>query len=64
MSLFDHQRIGIPCDCGRETKKSIAWLKSHKQFTCLCGTVIHLKADHLLGVVRDVERGFARLGRF
>lgn len=44
--LFDAASLEIPCEnCGRKTKQTIGWIKTHEQFTCPCGTVINLKAD-------------------
>ena len=37
--VLDSYAIDITCqNCQRKTPKSIGWLKTHKQFTCRCGT--------------------------
>ena len=60
-SIFDKQELTIPCPhCGREIKKSIGWLKRHRQFVCPCG-VTTFKADDLIRGVQQVDR---RLDKF
>ena len=37
--ILDSDTIDITCqNCQRKTSKSVEWLKTHKQFTCRCGT--------------------------
>ena len=37
--VLDSYTIDITCqNCQRKTPKSVGWLKTHKQFTCRCGT--------------------------
>lgn len=37
-SFIDSAEIELPCEkCGRKTKKSIGWIKTHSKFTCACG---------------------------
>ena len=46
MPILDGFEIEIPCPkCGRKTKKSIGWIKTNRQLSCGCGTVINLKTD-------------------
>lgn len=51
--VLESKKIDIPCEkCGRKSPKTIGWLKTHKQFTCACGTRIHVDSRDF---VRDVE---------
>lgn len=59
--FLDAAEIPIPCEkCGRTTKKSIGWLKTHRELTCTCGTHIRLDADDLRRKVADMERSLKR----
>lgn len=60
--FLDSQEIEIPCkNCSRKTKKSIGWIKSHKDFTCACGTHITLDASQFKSEIAKVERSLASL---
>lgn len=61
-SPLDDISVTLPCeDCGRETKKSIRWIKSHAEFRCACGTLIRLDAAKIKRELARVERSFAAL---
>lgn len=62
--LLDKQEIEIPCDkCGRKTKKSIGWIKTHSEYVCGCGTTIKLDTRQFKSEIAEVERSFANLQR-
>ena len=61
-NFLDSTEIEIPCEnCSRKTKKSIGWIKSHKDFTCSCGTKITLDASQFKTEIAKVEKSFAAL---
>ena len=56
-SILDSESIGILCkNCGRETDKSIRWVMDHKEFNCICGTVISLKSVQFKRDFNGAER--------
>jgi len=56
--------LDLPCEnCGRKTRKTIGWIKTHKQFTCGCGTVVRLDTDQFNREIRKVEAAFTNLER-
>jgi hypothetical protein len=60
---LDSAEIGIPCDaCGHETKKTVGWVKTHCDFTCVCGTNIHLNADQFRSEIAKAEAEIKKLG--
>jgi hypothetical protein len=60
--FLDSTEIEIPCEnCSSKTKKSIGWIKSHKEFTCACGTKITLDASQFKSEIAKVEKSFADL---
>jgi hypothetical protein len=68
--MFEKAEIPIPCDCGRKTKKTVAWLKTHKDFTCGCGRRIEVDASQFNREMKkvdkaidDFKRSLRRLGR-
>ena len=50
---LDSYTIDLTCqNCQRKTPKSIGWLKTHKQFTCRCGTrVDYFSASKVKGEI-------------
>ena len=70
--MFEKAEIGVPCpECGHETNKTIAWLKSHNEMTCGgCGKTVAVdskgllaglqKADDALAKFRKSLRGFGK----
>ena len=70
-SIFDNQSIPIECsNCGHKTPKTVTWLKSHKQLTCRCGTVIEIDTGNLFSELRkadkaldDFKRSIGRLNK-
>jgi len=71
VAVFDKAKLGIPCPkCGHETKKTIAWIKSHVEMTCSgCGSAVTLDSSKLekgLGRVEKqidgLKRKLSRLG--
>ena len=57
--IFDNQSIDIPCpDCGHKVAKTIAWLKTHRDFTCRCGARVSLDPSQLRGQIAKVDRAF------
>ena len=54
--FFDDREIAISCrKCGRDTRKSIAWVKANEQFTCVCGTNFALDDDEFVRGLADIE---------
>lgn len=57
MALFDDERFDIPCsDCGKKHSKTIAWLKSHKEIACPCGTTIVVDSREVHDAIRRIEQ--------
>ena len=62
--IFDSEKLAITCkNCGRETKKTIAWLKTHDQFTCKCGTLTRLDKSEFTGNLRKADEAIAAFKR-
>jgi DNA-directed RNA polymerase subunit RPC12/RpoP len=62
--MFDNQSIDIPCPgCGHKTRKTIAWLKSHRHYTCRCGSRIDLDTKKFVGPLKLAEDQIARAFR-
>ncbi len=60
--FLDGAEIEIPCEkCGRKTKKSIGWIKTHGRFTCSCGTEISIDASQFKAEIAKAERSVASL---
>jgi hypothetical protein len=60
MGLFDSAEIEFPCEvCKRKIKKTIGWLKSHKEVICACGTKIILDAKQLVNATNRLEKQIA-----
>ena len=43
----DSTKIEIPCKCGRNTKKTIGWIKQNDELVCGCGVHIDLRTAAL-----------------
>ncbi|MBL8883815.1 MAG: hypothetical protein JNL45_12270 [Hyphomicrobium sp.] len=55
--MFDKAEIPIECsNCGRKTKKTVAWLKNNKAFTCGCGTRISINASQFNREMKKVDK--------
>lgn len=65
MALFDKAPISIPCPgCGVKSQKTIAWIKTHKSYTCSgCGKVIELDAGQFRSAVNDVDESIKKFQR-
>lgn len=62
--FFDTTTIPIPCSkCGRKTDKTIGWLKSHKKFSCVCGTVIEVESSQFLREMAKTDRAIVDFKR-
>lgn len=62
--LLDKMEIELPCHkCGRKTKKTAAWVKSNRQFTCSCGAVTSIKADRFNSGISEAESLLGSLGK-
>lgn len=63
MGLLDDADIPILCqECGKETAKTIAWVKGHKEFACPgCGATIRVQSDQFRREVAKVEREWEKL---
>jgi len=59
-SPIDSTHIDLPChECSSKTKKSIAWVKAHKQFVCACGATVRFDASQLIRELGKVEAALA-----
>lgn len=62
--MFDNAEIPIECaNCGRKTKKTVAWLKNHTDFTCSCGTRITIDASQFIREMKKVDKSIDDLKR-
>jgi uncharacterized Zn finger protein len=60
--FLDSSEIEIPCEnCGRKTKKSIEWIKSHRVLACTCGTRMKLNTSQFKSDIAKVERSLTDL---
>lgn len=58
--FLDKAEIDIPCEhCGTKTKKSIGWINTHSEFSCACGTIIHLKTDQFKREIAKANKAIA-----
>ena len=59
---LDKGIVDIPCPgCGHKNRKTVRWLKSHKQFTCAgCGKV-EIETSALGKGLRDADAEIAKL---
>lgn len=62
MGFLDDAEVGIECDCGRTTEKTIGWIRRNRQFTCACGTVITLDSADLRRKMDKIDRDLRDLG--
>ena len=54
-SRYDQYELPLTCPrCGHETKKTIGWMKRHRQFACQCGVIFDSE---------ELVRGFEKVGR-
>jgi transposase-like protein len=62
--LTEHHTVGLQCPtCGRDTPKTIDWLKAHDRFVCEhCGRTVFVDKDDLVLEVHRVEDAARRLG--
>jgi len=60
--FLDDQELTINCPrCGYKTKKSIGWIKSNNQLTCICFTILNLKTEEFKRQLASTEASFDRL---
>jgi hypothetical protein len=60
--MFEKEIIEITCEnCGAKTSKTISWLKSNKQLTCRCGTIINIDSSDLHKKIAVVEKRLKNL---
>lgn len=64
-SAFDKGEIALACpQCGRETKKTIAWVKANNHLTCPgCGERIKIDKTKLLRGLEKADKALADLSR-
>lgn len=63
-SIFDKEKISIPCsNCGRQSAKSVAWIRMNHSFTCTCGTLIKLDTSQFQGELRKADKAISDLER-
>jgi lysyl-tRNA synthetase class I len=59
MSGLSDRTIDIKCpNCGKTTKRSIAWVKNNTSFTCACGRETRLDSPEFQAKLSQVEAGF------
>lgn len=65
MSLFDDQKIDVPCQkCGHKMPQKVAALKRNPLLTCpRCGVATQVKADELKRGLDEVDRALDKLKR-
>lgn len=63
--MFDDAKIDVPCpSCGKETSKTISWLKSHKEITCgRCNTTFEVDTTKFEKDLRAAEKQVADFKR-
>lgn len=55
--LLDNQTIDIDCPaCGHKSRKTVGWLKAHRDFACACGQTIHIEADQFRREIAKVDK--------
>ena len=60
--LFGGSSIEIPCDCGYKASKTVAWLRSHRTFTCpRCQTLVEVDSEGLHRELRKAEKAMDNL---
>jgi hypothetical protein len=60
--FLDKEEIDITCTkCNRKTKKNIGWIKNNREFTCTCGTLIHLDTSQFKNEISKIESAYANL---
>lgn len=63
-SILDSQKIPIPCDsCGKQSHKTIRWLKSNHKFVCDCGVIITININDFLNSIKVVDKNVAKLNK-
>lgn len=68
--MFEKKEIGITCpECGKKTKKSVAWIKANDNLTCSgCGSTVTVQNEKLLSGLKEAEQTVANfrksLGKF
>ena len=61
-TMFDGHELTLPCThCGRQTKKTIGWIRLHREFTA-CG-VTTFKAEELIKGIQGAESQIDKLRR-
>lgn len=63
--MFDSASIDIPCPkCGKEAKKTVAWLKGHREITCAgCGVTFEVDSTKFEKDLRAAEKQLAEFKR-
>ncbi|AXQ93185.1 hypothetical protein D0Z66_04775 [Cereibacter sphaeroides] len=61
--MFDKQSLDIPCpNCGKKTKKTVGWIKTHDSFTCSgCARDISLDKKDLVSGLKAAEKSMKGL---
>ncbi|WP_367354173.1 hypothetical protein [Agrobacterium pusense] len=61
--MFEKQTLGLPCPkCGHKTEKTVAWIKSHDDFTCGgCGSTVRMEKEELLAGLKKIDDSVAKL---
>lgn len=59
---LDRETIDIPCpECGHKNRKSVGWLKSHKQFTCAGCRKVTIETSNFGKEMRKVDTALSDL---
>lgn len=59
---LDSGAFDIPCpECGHKNRKTVGWLKTHKQFVCAGCRKVTIKTGDFQKGMREVEAEFAKL---
>ena len=62
-SLFDDEQFAVRCgNCGRKAKKSLGWLRTHKEMPCPhCGARIGIDTKATERAIEAAERACRNL---
>ena len=55
--MFDDSKINLTCgDCGKKHPKTVAWIKTHREFTCSCGTRTKIEAGQFVAGLKQADK--------
>jgi hypothetical protein len=64
MAVSERARLAVPCAaCGKKHRKTLGWLRTHKQLACSCGGIIDIEAEKLLRSLGQADKTLAEFRR-